>query len=695
MAQLIPNAGTATPSTSKVVTGAQVGFKVGTQATVDNMISSFGTAQQTAQTLAKHGTFYLTEDSHRLYIGNSDGSLSAINEGITVVSSVNELPSLATEASAKAHIGRFYYIASTGYNVLCIATYDIDGTAKWVQINPDTYLATGKTIGESPLTAANNPQRIDGVDTTGVDLTSTIQDTGGRAIAHKWTIRGLKNINVTYADDATDQWHKTINLSVPDSGIYKQWVKTDGQDSNGNPIVKVILKEYASIALKEADTDGTGGTTVGEINFQSGNGGVRPVLLSDNKTIRLDGGGFAASGAGSAASVALTEVMDETQSPAVGTGTYTLTVTDGMGNSVSTKLHPSITIGDTQQTIDFTHTTTGSGSNAVNNFNAVLPVYTKSEIDAKLTQATQNFDSMYFAGTIGSGTGISGTAYSSLTALHNATTLTSGATFKMVDTESAPNWLSGISSGSDVKPGDLIIVTGTEGTTGYLNPSNATFTYIPSGDDDDIYYTPDFSDSTNKTVKWTMHTTGAGNGNQHKIVFAQGTDITVGSAYSAPTAQNSQTATNTITIGHATYGTPTSSNSIVYQTPHASEVPNGTAQNAIGVEEFEAIDSITTQNGHVTAYSTKKIRLYSKKKKKVTTTVAADSSNANQSAVLLSKLYDNNDNTYLGANGFNNKVRFSSETLTISANAAGALASTAAGASTAADIKIDMIWGSF
>ena len=71
-----------------VVAGAFLGFKVGTQANIDTMLAAGANAG------AQHGCFYLTKDSHRLYIGNEDTSLSPVNEGIETLT-WSELETLA------------------------------------------------------------------------------------------------------------------------------------------------------------------------------------------------------------------------------------------------------------------------------------------------------------------------------------------------------------------------------------------------------------------------------------------------------------------------------------------------------------------------------------------------------------------------------------------------------------------------
>lgn len=116
-------------SHSRNLNGAHLGFSSGLQSDLNYMISA-GTASE--------GTFYLTTDTHRLYIGRTvtadsqvtDGTFTTktipipVNEGIQTVSGVSDLPS-------NANAGEFYYI--DGSNILAV----YNGT-QWVQINPNT-----------------------------------------------------------------------------------------------------------------------------------------------------------------------------------------------------------------------------------------------------------------------------------------------------------------------------------------------------------------------------------------------------------------------------------------------------------------------------------------------------------------------------------------------------------------------------
>ena len=77
------------------------------------------------------GCFYLTEDTHRLYVGQGT-ALVPVNEGVITVANIASLP-------ATGITGSFYY--ATAENILCV----YNGKT-WVQVNANTdtyYKVTG------------------------------------------------------------------------------------------------------------------------------------------------------------------------------------------------------------------------------------------------------------------------------------------------------------------------------------------------------------------------------------------------------------------------------------------------------------------------------------------------------------------------------------------------------------------------
>lgn len=78
---------------------------------------------------ATEGAFYLTNDTHRLYVGRKDQNSTkiipvAVNEGVVTVAGVSALPSSGVNA------GEFYY--ATTENILCVYNGQ-----KFIQINTD------------------------------------------------------------------------------------------------------------------------------------------------------------------------------------------------------------------------------------------------------------------------------------------------------------------------------------------------------------------------------------------------------------------------------------------------------------------------------------------------------------------------------------------------------------------------------
>lgn len=159
---------------------ANVGFKLGLQASVDALLSKGASAG------AVEGSFYLTSDTHRLYIGNKDGSLAPVNEGVITVADISDLPTVSP-SNAAAYVGRFYYVSKP--NILCV----FNGSG-WAQINTDT---TVKSIENALSQEAANREVL---------LNQTLTNWNGSAITsvveEQLSFRGKNGIYVTHATDS-------------------------------------------------------------------------------------------------------------------------------------------------------------------------------------------------------------------------------------------------------------------------------------------------------------------------------------------------------------------------------------------------------------------------------------------------------------------------------------------------------------
>lgn len=107
---------------------ANVGFKKGTQSNLNILM------EQPLQ--IEDGTFYLTTDTHRLYIGqtiNSTKTIVPVNQGINIVEYISEeddnYQTDGTVLPTTVEQGQFYYVSNA--NILCIGSGE-----HWVQINP-------------------------------------------------------------------------------------------------------------------------------------------------------------------------------------------------------------------------------------------------------------------------------------------------------------------------------------------------------------------------------------------------------------------------------------------------------------------------------------------------------------------------------------------------------------------------------
>lgn len=608
---------------------------------------------------AIEGYFYLTADTHRLYVGNTDHSISAVNQGVITVSSLAGLPPLTTEAERKAAQGQFYYV-SPPINILCVASGD-----RWVQINPDTYLMGAEdapdatsSVGTATTDTGIMAVVVDSQSTNTAVIKTRVQDTHGDLVdpsnpnsalmpvhtaAGKIKIRGGSNVTVN-----VDPTTNVITLSSPDGAIYTLSALAGTDSISGEPKVDLILSEN--------------GTAKNTIPIVTGSGGVTPAI--ENGRIVLNGGGI------DGADAIITVDAN---------GKITLDIEDAAGARMSTPFEftPKITVGGSQALNTTAQTKTFTYNSSTGELTTDLGVYTKAEIDEMLSNELSSLDAMYFAGTIDP----NGTSGITLSQLMARTDLKSGATFKVVsDIDTLPSGftLEGYPVNADdekIESGDMIIVTGTE-TNGVIT-SNKRYYYIPSGNDDDIYYEPTFAAATplEATFRNSLN-----NQENRKIVFASGTDMNVAGAIS------NSNKTQTITINHATIAAPTTTTDTQVTQSADNQEP-----------EFVAISSITVNNGHVTAIKTKKLQLWSNALTSVTSTASNSSSTANGITSYTGKvanIYADKAGSELGraSTDLVNNWEIKSDTLAITVAAAGTNTSASR---VAAGLNVNMVWGSF
>lgn len=625
-----------------------VGFKLGTQNSANDLITNGG---------ATHGTFYLTQDTHRLYVGNSDGTLSSVNEGIIFVNSVNDLPAYGNPNSPlwPSLQGQFYYVsgaagASGTANVLCVAS----GT-RWVQINPDTYIESYTTT----VTALPEDQATH----TSAEVRTTITQAGGRS-----------DINMTR--------NTAFEIAVGSSNLHLS--------TTGN-VITLTCDAGATYTLDQENLPNNGGVRVkliGSNNTVDQFDIIKSVQSGCIVTPTVDANGAIVLSGGMPSTWRLN--LEEDQNDPGTMEIYLTNSADNHGSeSARLVLKPNIILHDNSNNGGSYDSTTGQ-------LDIELPVYTTAEVDELLRNLSNNLDAMYFAGTIGTGGTLSN--LSALANLNNTTmTVKNGATYKVItanptaDPVSIGVTLNGNTDNS-VEVGDLIIVRGSEyqntdpsnATTyttdlsrvGYIVRSTMTFEYVPSGDDWDMYYTPNVgtgANANNNAITFTQH--AATGGDVHTIDFAAGRDsgtVTATPPVISATVSDSGL-TKTIKIDHATIA----ANGASAQTAVSGYNPS-----------FTAITGVSLTNGHVTGYQTTQFSVTPNKVKNVES--VATSVVTNKTVKIASEYI----HAAGGSDDWSNGFQVSSDSLKVAVKTAGAIGATSANAVTA-DVSVDLVWGQF
>lgn len=356
------------------------------------------------------GAFYLTNDTHRLYVGDDSGYLQELNQSITTIADLDALNALTT---SQVSDGQFYYVSgslgndgksASGSNILVVAngTRTVDGQTKpaWVQINPDSFYQ----LTSSQAAVAVNPKSNKKI----VVSTTVGEEKKGNAPGSAHTVTGSFTLeegnNVTLTPTGN-----VIKIDVTDS-TYD--LKTNKNDKKG----EVVL-------------DGPGSSD--DKVYFTGSNGIK--VSSDN--------------AGNVSIVGNTTVTAANAFDA--DGDFTTSISVNGGNAVaSAAVTPTIQYGVTtpKQTATFKNGT------------AVLDVYTKDEVNQKITDELSVANALQYQGVVSNA---------------NFTTKTTGAkagyTYKASDTITVPG-------GKTAKVGDLIIAEEDSN-------KNIVWEVVPSGDD--------------------------------------------------------------------------------------------------------------------------------------------------------------------------------------------------------------------
>ena len=324
----------------KTLANENIQFLQGTQSDLNKLLPGGGTS--TAGT-AIEGAFYLTTDTHRLYVGRkvttTTGSYEAgkiypeeVSTGISIVKDTGSL----TDIAAEAHDGDFYYIQEN--NIL--AVYE---SGQWVQINAPTGI-------DKINTGVSRPSG----NTTDAIVTTEMLTQAGRKTGKLKFVAGS---NVQLTPGTTDQTNTeyeigSMTISATDTTYA---IGSTTSSTNGN--AKIGLKKNGGSSLESGAVVIKGSSATGEtVNVTSDSSGN--IVVSGPKFSNI--GYEATTGANSNYGI-----------------TTTLNYTDGAGSSktVTGSIDPQISYGQNGSAKSTAHFIQ-SGSNQP--IIADLNVYTKA-----------------------------------------------------------------------------------------------------------------------------------------------------------------------------------------------------------------------------------------------------------------------------------------------------------------------------
>lgn len=489
---------------------ANVGFLRGSQAGLNTLMTN--------KTGIKEGSFYLTNDTNRLYFGKSATELVALNEGVTTVAAIADLPK---GASLTNEIGHFYY--ATAENILCVYNGQ-----QWVQINPDTdtqvsSVSTAVAVAENAATATTTLKfSRDGKDLdANNDRSATLKFVGADLVLTANGADGIKLTGDTYSigssaiaggvaidlnrDNAADTTRKgkigSVNLKAGNAIKLERGTNGDITIDATAEVATIksntfTVSQTGQVATIENAVQDSLATDPVKDSFKLAADGNDISLSTDTgtKTVKIKGSHFSLSGE--------TQATDNTakitlKSDLTGSASSNFSIAGGdnvhvtqNGSAISiaavnTTLDSvaidaqaagyKVTVKDTSNNVGVTNTFDPkiklAGGESVSFVNGIATIPTKV-IDDKITAAKQSMDAMVFKGAV--------------------TSVPTGAqeigwTYKATGDFTIPaGSVEGSATAADVKTGDLIVATGNE--VGGVITSGLKWYVVPSGDEENTTY---------------------------------------------------------------------------------------------------------------------------------------------------------------------------------------------------------------
>lgn len=209
---------------------ANVMFKRGTQSGFNNL-STY-----------QDGCFYLTTDSHRLYIGTGNNKADLVSQSVITYPDWAAIEALSNKSSSSyapglCSEGQFYYAKAE--NILC--TYS---NGKWIQINPD-HNDDHDTYVKSVSVAKNTADTVNGEKLVyDVKITQAQKDLKGNNEGAPTEVSGKLTISAADLNQIATHTNVGMQAEKSDSKVY---LKNSG--TGANAAAKVELAGGGSVSV--------------------------------------------------------------------------------------------------------------------------------------------------------------------------------------------------------------------------------------------------------------------------------------------------------------------------------------------------------------------------------------------------------------------------------------------------------------
>lgn len=513
---------------------ANVMFKRGTQSGFNNL-STY-----------QDGCFYLTTDSHRLYIGTGNNKADLVSQSVITYPNWAAIEALSNSSSSSyapglCSEGQFYYAKAE--NILC--TYS---NGKWIQINPD-HNDDHDTYVKSVSVAKNTADTVNGEQLVyDVKITQAQKDLKGNNEGAPTEVSGKLTISAADLDQIAT--HTNVGMEAEKSNS-KVYLKNSGTGANaakkvelaGGGSVSVSIDSSNKITISGVDTtyslNTTTNTTGAKANLQNKDGVTKGSFAVEVDDIALkvesntagENGSIKLAHAKSLSSVASYTPHDATKDAsgnvtlsmptvsvneyghvtAVGTQNVTLPRDkDTKVSSVSADNNGKITvkIKDDNTTVEtpvvsgqvlYNKITVNGAEKTVYNQGNLGAFYSSDKVDTLIRAAKAEMNAMTYCGTT------TNSKFSQIKGPQKGDTYKAAEKFTIGSGSSTVN----------VNTGDLIIYNGADvaaGTAGDITK----WEVIPSGDDIDTTYnmslngtTIQLNDEVNNNTAGTVAVKGA------------------------------------------------------------------------------------------------------------------------------------------------------------------------------------------